>query len=59
MLKTKDMQGQIEVRPSMKKFTGAEFDLGVIRCATFSVAYLNRQIIMLLSCLKVPDNLFM
>ena len=47
------------MRPSMRKFKGAEYDLGIIRCATYSVAYLNRQVIMLLSCLKVPDQIFM
>ena len=59
MLKNQPMQGQIETRPSMRKFKGSEYDLGIIRCATYSVAYLNRQIIMLLSCLKVPDEIFM
>lgn len=53
------MKGLVEVRPSMCKFKGSEFDLGIIRCATFSVAYLNRQVIMLLSNLKVKDEIFM
>ena len=53
------MEGLVEVRPSMRKFKGSEYDLGIIRCATFSVAYLNRQVIMLLSSLKVPDIIFM
>ena len=43
----------------MRKFQGSEYDLGIIRCATYSIAYLNRQVIMLLSCLKVPDEIFM
>lgn len=55
----KQMKGHIEVRPSMRKFKGSEYDLGIIRCATYSVAYLNRQVIMLLSCLKVPDQIFL
>ena len=59
MLKNQPMQGMIEMRPSMRKFEANEYDLGIIRCATYSVAYLNRQVIMLLSCLKVPDQLFM
>lgn len=53
------MKGLIEMRPSMRKFKGSEYDLGIIRCATFSVAYLNRQVIMLLSSLKVKDEIFM
>lgn len=59
MLKNLPMDGLVEVRPSMRKFKGREYDLGIIRCATYSVAYLNRQIIMLLSCLKVPDSIFL
>ena len=59
MLKNAPMEGLVEVRPSMRKFKGSEYDLGIIRCATYSVAYLNRQVIMLLSCLKVPDEIFM
>ena len=59
MLKQEGMEGHVEVRPSMCKFEGKEFDLGIIRCATYSVAYLNRQIIMLLCGLEVPDTIFM
>lgn len=58
MLKDQPMEGLIEVRPSMRKFVGNEYELGIIRCATFSVAYLNRQIIMLLSNLGVHDSVF-
>mmetsp|Transcript_14061 Transcript_14061/g.19152 ORF Transcript_14061/g.19152 Transcript_14061/m.19152 type:complete len:106 (-) Transcript_14061:228-545(-) len=53
------MKGLVEMRPSMRKFDGNDFNLGIIRCATYSVAYLNRQVIMLLSSLKVPDSIFM
>ena len=61
VLKENDMKGLVEVRPSMRKYKGQDFDLGIIRCATYSVAYLNRQVIMLLSkkSLKVPDALFL
>ena len=31
----------------------------VIRCATYSQGYLNRQVIMLMSCQGVPDDVFM
>jgi len=33
----------------------AKPDLGVIRCATFTQGFLNRQIIVLLSCLGTSD----
>ena len=59
LLKKQGMRGQVEVRPSMRKFKGSEYALGIIRCATSSVAYLNRQVIMLLSSLKVPSEIFM
>lgn len=49
----------IEVRPSMEKFKGRCLDIGIVRCATPSPAYLNRQIIMMLSCLDVPDEIFL
>lgn len=42
----------------MMKFKCDEFPLEVIRCATFSQGYLNRQVIMLLNCLGVPDTVF-
>ena len=43
----------------MKKFQSDQLELGVIRCATPSISYLNRQIIVLLSCLGVPDDVFL
>ena len=49
----------VEVRPSQKKFTCFEYPLEIIRCATFSQAYLNRQVILLLNCLGVPDEVFL
>jgi len=42
----------------MMKFQCDEFPLEVIRCATFSQGYLNRQVIMLLNALGVPDKVF-
>ena len=42
----------------MKKFDGGIFKLSVIRCATYSPAFLNRQVILLLSNLGVPDEVF-
>lgn len=56
--------GQVErplilFRKSMRKFLGKLDELSVIRCATFSPAFLNRQVITLLSYLGVPDQLFL
>jgi hypothetical protein len=49
---------QIQVRPSQRKFESKHFDLEVIRGSTFIPAYLNRQVITLLSSLGVPDSVF-
>lgn len=49
----------IEVRPSMIKFKSDDLGLEIIRCATFSQGYLNRQVIMLLECLGVEDDVFL
>jgi RNA-dependent RNA polymerase len=48
-----------ELRPSQVKFIANEFFLEVVRGATFTQGYLNRQIILLLNCLGVPDETFM
>lgn len=54
------MEGEhlIELRPSQMKFKSKDLFLEVIRCSTFSQGYLNRQIILLLSNLGVPDSVF-
>lgn len=49
----------LQYRPSMKKFESQNTKLEVIRCATFSQGFLNRQVIMLMSCQGVPDDIFM
>lgn len=43
----------------MKKFKSENRTLEVIRCATFSQGFLNRQVIMLMSCQGVTDEIFM
>ena len=48
----------VELRPSQVKFVANEYVLEVVRGATFTQGYLNRQIILLLSCLGVPDEVF-
>jgi RNA-dependent RNA polymerase len=48
----------VELRSSQLKFKTPDYPLEVIRCATFSQGYLNRQVILLLSNLGVPDEVF-
>jgi RNA-dependent RNA polymerase len=50
---------RIEIRNSNMKYPSDETKLEVIRCATFSQAYLNRQVIMLLECIGVEDEVFL
>ncbi len=50
---------RIVLRKSMLKFKGNSPWLEIIRCATFSQGLLNRQIIILLSTLGVPDRIFL
>ncbi|TNV86912.1 hypothetical protein FGO68_gene10314 [Halteria grandinella] len=54
----KNDQLLVELRPSQLKFETTDYPLEVIRCATFSQGYLNRQVILLLSNLGVPDEVF-
>lgn len=49
----------IAFRKSMQKFDGQLNELSVIRCSTYSPAFLNRQVILLLSNLGVQDDLFL
>lgn len=49
----------VQIRPSQKKFESEDKNLEVIRCATYSQGFLNRQIIMLMSCQGVPDEVFL
>lgn len=49
---------EVHIRKSQEKFS-AEFNgLEVIRCSQFASATLNRQTISILSCLGVPDEVF-
>ena len=41
---------KVLLRPSQVKFPSENFTLDIIRCATFSQGFLNRQIITLLHC---------
>ena len=49
----------IELRKSMIKFECDEYPLEIIRGSTFSQGYLNRQVILLTSCIGVPDEVFL
>jgi RNA-dependent RNA polymerase len=54
--------GEIDVyfRPSMNKFIAKNFSIDVVRTSSNpSLAYLNRQIILLLSTLGIPNGAFL
>ncbi|KAL2128235.1 hypothetical protein VTI74DRAFT_9467 [Chaetomium olivicolor] len=49
---------EVHIRPSQEKFYAEYNSLEIIRCSQFSCATLNRQTILILSCLGVPDDVF-
>ncbi|KAG0237883.1 hypothetical protein BGW41_008309 [Actinomortierella wolfii] len=49
----------VAIRPSMNKFDSNHYVLEVIKTSSFIPSYLNRQIIVLLSALGVPDKVFL
>jgi RNA-dependent RNA polymerase len=49
---------EVHIRPSQEKFSAEYNGLEIIRCSQFSCATLNRQTILILSCLGVPDDVF-
>lgn len=50
---------QISMRKSQIKFESNDRTFNVIRASTYGQGYLNRQVIMLLYSLDVPDTFFM
>lgn len=50
------LPGQYRVRPSMEKFKSKREDLNIVRISRHSLACTNRQCIMILSDLGVPDR---
>ncbi|KAJ9065275.1 hypothetical protein DSO57_1021336 [Entomophthora muscae] len=50
--------GQVQLRPSQRKFSSEHATLEVLRPAAFSTSHLNRQIITLLNSLGVPGEVF-
>lgn len=49
---------EVHIRPSQEKFSAEYNGLEIIRCSQFSCATLNRQTILVLSCLGVPGSIF-
>lgn len=49
---------KVQLRHSQLKFKKGDWFLEIIRCATFSQGYLNRQVILLMNSLGVPDDVF-
>ncbi|KAF3930202.1 hypothetical protein ABW20_dc0102476 [Dactylellina cionopaga] len=56
---TSDASFQICIRPSQRKFEAEHNILEIIKCSTFSVATLNRQLIAVLSDLGLDDQIFL
>ena len=50
---------EVSLRTSQVKFEAEDLTFNVIRASTFGQGYLNRQLIMLLYCLGVPESYFM
>lgn len=48
----------INTRPSQRKFDSNHTGLEIVRCSQFTSASLNRQLIILMSSLGVPDEVF-
>ncbi|KAK3827571.1 MAG: RNA dependent RNA polymerase-domain-containing protein [Benniella sp.] len=49
----------VQIRPSMEKFTVKHYVLEVIRTSSYISSYLNRQIILLLTHLGVPNEIIL
>ncbi|KAK3827568.1 MAG: RNA dependent RNA polymerase-domain-containing protein [Benniella sp.] len=49
----------VQIRPSMEKFTVKHYVLEVIRTSSYISSYLNRQIIILITHLGVPDEIIL
>ncbi|GAB7324317.1 hypothetical protein MBLNU13_g08278t3 [Cladosporium sp. NU13] len=54
------LKGQvIQIRPSQEKFPARYKGLEICRVSQFTAAYLNQQIVLVLSALGVPDEVFL
>lgn len=55
-----NLKGQvIQIRPSQEKFPAPYKGLEICRVSQFATAYLNQQIVLVLSALGVPDEVFL
>jgi RNA-dependent RNA polymerase len=55
-----NLKGQvIQIRPSQEKFPAPYKGLEICRISKFATAYLNQQIVLVLSALGVPDKVFL
>jgi RNA-dependent RNA polymerase len=55
-----NLKGQvIQIRPSQEKFLAPYKGLEICRISKFATAYLNQQIVLVLSALGVPDEVFL
>jgi RNA-dependent RNA polymerase len=55
-----NLKGQVvQIRPSQEKFPARYKGLEICRVSQFTAAYLNQQIVLVLSALGVPDEVFM
>ncbi|KAF9930039.1 hypothetical protein FBU30_000952 [Linnemannia zychae] len=60
LVKDSSLKGnRVQIRPSMKKFDAAHYVLEVIKTSSFIPSFLNRQIIILLTSLGVPEKVIM
>jgi RNA-dependent RNA polymerase len=53
-----DKQCLVMLRKSQIKFESENWSLNIVRCASYSQGYLNRQTVTLLHCLGVPEEYF-
>ena len=55
-----NLRGQVvQIRPSQEKFPARYKGLEICRVSQFTAAYLNQQIVLVLSALGVPDEVFL
>ncbi|EKV21105.1 RNA-directed RNA polymerase (Sad-1), putative [Penicillium digitatum] len=52
------MPQEVHIRPSQQKFETTQAGLEIIRWSQYSLATLNRQLILVLSALGIPDKVF-
>ncbi|OQE90654.1 hypothetical protein PENNAL_c0011G06773 [Penicillium nalgiovense] len=58
VVSTDPLPQEVHIRPSQQKFETSQAGLEIIRWSQYSLATLNRQIILVLSALGIPDEVF-